>query len=119
MRSFFTGKKITKTPKVETDPCEICGLYKKCNSPKMEPTGKGKLNSLIIGENPTKNDDLEGEQFVGAGGQLLRSELSKYGLDLNEDFIKTNSIICKLSGKKPPTEKQLKCCRPNWQKVIE
>ena len=39
------------------DNCEICGLYKSCNSPKMGATGQGRKKILIWGEGSGEKED--------------------------------------------------------------
>ena len=36
---------------------------------------------MLIGEGPGKNEDLKGEPFVGAAGQLLNELLAHAGLE--------------------------------------
>ena len=51
MEGFFKQiEKKTKTKNKTTSKqgCGSCGLYKVCNSPKMQPTGEGKESILII-----------------------------------------------------------------------
>ena len=104
------------TPLLSLPECHRCGLYRHCNSPKMEPFGSGKRSILIVGEAPGKEDDSQGQPFVGASGQYLRRVLAK--LECNLDRCKvTNAIICR-----PPNNKMdaryLQACRPAFQKTL-
>jgi len=139
MKGFFSGRdyvrkeEVVKKPSVKrtaksgsrslvsdvSNPCEVCGLYKGCKSPKMPYSGEGKLGVLIIAEAPGAMEDEKGVQLVGDAGQLLRDCLSMFGLDLDRDFWKTNSIICRPPKNRPPSPKEIKCCRNNLLKVIE
>jgi uracil-DNA glycosylase family 4 len=101
------------------DPCEECGLYKKCNSPKMKVSGLGRKKILIIAEAPGKTEDEDGVQLVGEAGKLFRDCLKDIGLDLDEDFWKTNSIICRPANDRKPSRKELKLCRSNIEKTIK
>lgn len=119
MKGFFSKKEVSKT-KTKTNsgpPCERCGLFKTCQTPKMEVTGQGKLEILIIGEAPGREEDEgnqyfgAGTQFVGQAGQLLRRKLQEYDLDLDVDFWKINAVNCRPPKNKKPTRKQINCCK--------
>lgn len=98
--------------------CTACGLYEQATSPKMKPSGEGKLKALIIGEFPDRFEDEQGQHLIGTAGQLLREELKRNDLDLDRDFWTTNALICKTSANASPTEKQLQCCRENLLQTI-
>lgn len=100
-------------------PCIECGLYKNCISPKMPVTGQGKREVLIIAEAPGETEDEKNIQLVGKAGQYLRDRLSERGYDLDEDFWKTNAIICRPPKNRKPKRKELKCCKPNYMQLIE
>ena len=79
MQGFFnlTKKKPIKTKsttsrtkgvKEALEPCEACGLYKGCLSPKMKYSGKGNLEVLIIAEAPGEKEDQKGTQLIGQAG---------------------------------------------------
>lgn len=101
------------------DPCEVCGLYKGCLSPKMKYTGRGNKEILIIAEAPGKQEDEKGTQLIGEAGQLLREHLEDLGLNLDRDFWKTNSLICRPPANRKPTKKELKLCRNNIENTIK
>ena len=50
--------------------------------------GKGPRDAkiLFIGEGPGENEDLQGEPFVGRGGQLLDEMLGLVGLSREKNF---------------------------------
>ena len=91
--------------------CEDCGLYKTCKSPKMEPSGKGRLQILAVAEAPGADEDRLGTQLVGKAGQYLRDILSELDLDLDLDFWKTNAVACRPPENRTPTLKELRICR--------
>jgi DNA polymerase I len=98
--------------------CKKCGLYKRCKSPKMKVTGQGRKKVLIIAEAPGKKEDEKGIQLIGESGQLLRDYLEDFGIDLDVDCWKTNSIICRPKDNRKPTKVEIDCCRPNLIKTI-
>lgn len=97
--------------------CDTCGLYKKCNTPKMKVSGKGRLKILIIGEAPGKNEDLKGKQFVGVAGDTLKKRLLRIGIELRKDCWITNAIICRPPDNKMKV-KYLSACHKNLDKTI-
>jgi len=99
--------------------CESCGLYRGCITPKMSPTGEGRLKVLIVAEASGKNEDEEGVQLIGDAGQLFRRKLEPLDLDLDRDFWKTNAVNCRPPNNREPTAKELKCCRPRLMKAIK
>lgn len=100
--------------------CGACRLYKQCKSPKMEPTGKGEQGILIIAEAPGPTEDSKG--VMGDAGKFLSKKLQQYGINLDRDCRKTNSIICRPvdsdGDNRPPTSLEIECCRPNvWKEI--
>ncbi len=116
-KPFFVKEK--PKAKIKGYDCESCGLYKGCKSPKMEPTGEGRLGVLVVAESPGNTEDSEGIQLIGDAGQLLRGKLEEHGLDLDLHFWKTNVISCHPLGNREPKLSELKCCRPRLFKAIE
>lgn len=126
-QGFFSPEELEEKIQIEFDfdegpNCKKCGLFRKCNSPKMQYSGKGEKRILILAEAPGAQEDLQGIQLVGDAGQLLRDELKKLKLDLDRDFWKTNSICCRPStstgANRTPTKTELKYCKPLVDKTI-
>lgn len=66
---------------------------------------------LIVGEAPGKNEDLQGEPFVGAAGQYLNELLSYAGLARDEVFI-ANVLKCRPPGNRDPRPEEIQTCTP-------
>lgn len=98
--------------------CGVCGLDKRCRSPKMPYTGFGQRGILIVGEAPGDDEDLQGVPFVGRAGQLLKETLLEYGVDFDRDCWKTNANICRPENNRTPTAAEIDYCRPNLNKTI-
>jgi len=119
---FFHGSTIESTnqaPPPLIPRCGACGLFKECNSPKMPAYGNGNKKILIIGEAPEQIEDTEGKPLLGKSGQFLRDTLEELGIDLDEDCIRTDSIICKPSKQRQPTTLEIEHCSPNIRKIIK
>ncbi len=116
-KPFFVKEK--PKAKIKNYDCEDCGLYKGCKSPKMEPTGEGRLGVLCVAESPGAEEDEQNTQLIGDAGQLFRNKLAIHGLDLDKDFYKHNSLACRPYLNREPKLSELKCCRPRLFKAIE
>lgn len=101
--------------------CLACGLDKAgAQSPRMPPTGYGKLGILAVAEAPGKTEDEENIQLIGEAGSLLRRVLfEEGGYDLDRDFRKTNAVCCRPPKNRAPTDREIECCRARLWKEIE
>lgn len=116
---FHSSALLSKVPVSKIARCGACKLYRNgCNSPKMQPGGKGKRRIMILGEAPSKEDDAQSRHFAGESGKLLEQALRKFGVDMRKDCILTNSIICKPKSV-IPTDEQVSYCRPYLTKALE
>lgn len=126
-KGFIESEKEERKKVTIGDSCGMCGLYKNCQSPKMEYTGEGRKKILIFAEAPGREEDedwkklgyKEPTQFIGKAGQLFRKKLKKFGIDLDKDCWKDNVCSCRPPNNRVPTQKELKCCRERKQKIIE
>jgi DNA polymerase len=64
---------------------------------------------VIIGEAPGKQEDLQGEPFVGAAGQLLTKMLEKAGIKRETVFI-TNVVKCRPPENRQPLADERRAC---------
>lgn len=106
---FNIPEKVTKAKKKEFN-CEVCGLYKKVESPKMGIYGNPTTGLVFVGEAPGKEDDKEGKPFVGEQGKLLRSITRDNGINIKEHAAVINTICCKPGNKIEDT--YIKSCTP-------
>lgn len=66
---------------------------------------------LIVGEAPGKNEDLQGEPFVGAAGKYLDELLGYAGLTRDEVYI-ANVLKCRPPGNRDPRPEEIQLCTP-------
>lgn len=119
MPGFFKSSEIsTRRSQSLVPKCGSCGLYAKCNSPKMKPTGKGNLGILIVAEAPGQKEDERNIQLIGPAGQKLRECLKSIGHSLDRDFWKTNAVICR-PPKNKMDDRYITACRPNLTKTLQ
>ena len=65
-KGFFWPDRAVVLPydgkKAKSYSCLSCGLFKKCNSPKMKVSGKGKRGIMFIGTAPNFSEDKKGKR---------------------------------------------------------
>ncbi len=66
---------------------------------------------MFIGEAPGRNEDLQGEPFVGAAGQLLDELLASIGLVRSQVYI-ANVLKCRPPGNRDPLPEEIESCTP-------
>ncbi|MDZ7860678.1 MAG: uracil-DNA glycosylase [Candidatus Krumholzibacteriota bacterium] len=103
--------------KLEVSSCARCGLSEKRTNTVF---GAGGTSSGIVflGEAPGKNEDLQGEPFVGRAGKLLDKILRAIDLERDEVFI-TNILKCRPPGNRDPKEDEISACEPYLRRQLE
>jgi len=89
--------------------CTKCELYKtRINS----VPGKGNFKSdvIFVGEAPGRNEDKNGEPFVGAAGKRLSAALEEAGVS-REDIYITNVVKCRPPKNRVPNNTERDTCR--------
>ncbi len=120
MKGFFSSSAVQKEgPGGMVPKCGACGLYKLCQSPKMEVDGDGARGVMVVGEAPGETEDEEGRPFVGKAGGVLREALREAGINLNRDAWITNAVICRPPHNKTPDDEKIAYCRPNLLNAIK
>ncbi len=66
---------------------------------------------LFVGEAPGKNEDLQGEPFVGAAGHYLNELLGVAGLRREDVFI-ANVLKCRPPSNRDPRPEEIEACAP-------
>lgn len=82
--------------------------------------GVGAENAKImfVGEAPGKDEDLQGEPFVGRAGQLLNMMLRAIGLK-REDVYIANVLKCRPPNNRDPKPEEIDKCEPYLLQQIE
>ena len=68
------------------DSCHKCALGD-TRTNVVPGAGNPRAKVMFIGEAPGKNEDLQGEPFVGAAGKLLNQMLERIGLAREDIYI--------------------------------
>ena len=128
MKGFFSNTETQSvalhTTKGHKLSCYACGLYKgEIKHPKMQPTGAFNKQIMCVGEYTNAQDDARGKPFQGKES-LLNDVFKECGIDLENDCISVNAVMCHAYDKKTgkarvPNEHEIACCRINVLKAIE
>lgn len=122
LKPIIPSSKVLSRNKLEPGPplCSKCKLFRDSKNPRMETGGKGKLNIMLVGQNPGKQEDRLGDQFIGKIGEFLRNTLDdEFDLDLDEDFYKENGVACLTPDNRTPQAKEINSCRPRIIQAIK
>ncbi|HJH62466.1 MAG TPA: uracil-DNA glycosylase [Firmicutes bacterium] len=72
--------------------------------------GQRDAEVLFVGEGPGEHEDLQGEPFVGRGGQLLDEMLSLIGLYRDKNFYIANIVKCRPPRNRDPLNTEQDAC---------
>jgi uracil-DNA glycosylase len=80
-------------------------------------TGNPNADLMFIGEAPGRDEDLQGEPFVGRAGQLLTDIIKAMKLTRDDVYI-TNVVKCRPPDNRNPEPDELEACRPFIRRQI-
>ena len=94
---------------------EICNGCQKCELGKTRTNlvfgvGVEDAEVMFIGEGPGENEDLQGEPFVGRGGQLLDKMLNAIDLDRHKNIYIANMVKCRPPKNRDPLPEEQEQC---------
>ncbi len=101
--------------------CTRCGL---CEGRKHAVPGVGDRAArwLFVGEGPGRNEDMQGEPFVGPAGKLLDNMLRALTLSRGQDTYIANIVKCRPVGSdgkdRPPSPDEVSACMPFLHRQI-
>lgn len=72
--------------------------------------GSPTADLMFIGEAPGRNEDLQGEPFVGAAGRLLDKLAAEVGIERDDVYI-ANVLKCRPPGNRDPLEDEITACK--------
>ena len=89
--------------------CTKCDL---CNTRTNAVPGKGNFQSdvIFVGEAPGRNEDKNGEPFVGVAGKKLSGALENAGISREEVYI-TNVVKCRPPNNRVPNTVERNTCQ--------
>jgi len=117
-----TGSKAEKLKHIEllVKKCEQCSL---CRGRTQAVFGVGNPDAdlMFVGEAPGREEDLQGEPFVGRAGQLLNKIIEEErSLGMKRADVRiTNVVRCRPPENRQPSPEEVTVCRPYLLAEIE
>ena len=97
--------------------CHKCPLHK-TRTNLVFGVGNSMAELMFVGEAPGRDEDLQGEPFVGRAGQLLTKIIEAIGLKRSDVYI-ANVLKCRPPGNRNPLPEEIVLCIPYLIKQIE
>ncbi len=98
---------------------DLHNLYQACTACPLGTMGRQRIvfgsgnpdaKLMLIGEAPGREEDEQGEPFVGRSGKLLTTALANAGIDRSEIFI-TNIVKCRPPNNRMPKPTETFTCK--------
>jgi uracil-DNA glycosylase family 4 len=96
--------------KAEMEQCHHCPLAATRTS-LVFGIGNPQARLVLVGEAPGRDEDLQGEPFVGEAGQLLSKIILAMGLTRQDVYI-CNVLKCRPPGNRNPLPTEIESCIP-------
>jgi len=108
---------LLETLRQEALACHKCPLGK-TRTNLVFGVGNPSASLMFVGEAPGRDEDLQGEPFVGRAGQLLTKIIEAIGLKRGDVYI-ANVLKCRPPGNRNPLPEEIVLCMPYLLKQIE
>lgn len=114
--SFFSEHELQL---ISPPGCGTCGLNRSCRSPRIAPTGGGRLGVLLIDSFPHAREDTAGEHLVSPRIDPLADLIEGLGYQIEDDFWRLSAVNCRIPGDKAPNHEQIDACRSYVLQTID
>jgi uracil-DNA glycosylase family 4 len=104
---------IIKQKVIKCTKCELC----KTRTNSVPGKGNFHSNVIFVGEAPGKNEDKNGEPFIGIAGKRLSMALEEAGISRDEVYI-TNIVKCRPPKNRVPTAIERETCKEYLKQEI-
>lgn len=98
--------------------CDLC----KSRTQTVFGVGDPKARWLFVGEGPGRNEDFQGEPFVGPAGKLLDNMFAAMALKRGDNTYIANIVKCRptdaAKGDRPPAAEEMDACLPYLERQI-
>ncbi len=101
----------------DLSPCLKCSLGE-TRTTFVFGTGNPDANVMFIGEAPGRDEDLQGEPFVGRAGKLLNKIIESIGFTREEVYI-GNILKCRPPDNRDPRPEEVDACEPHLHRQIK
>ena len=98
--------------------CVRCTELAATRSQVVFGAGNADADLMFVGEAPGRDEDVQGEPFVGRAGKLLTSMIAEIGLSRSDVYI-ANVLKCRPPGNRDPEPIEVSTCRPFLEGQIE
>jgi len=122
-RDLFTGREVTEATSLDG----LRATIGDCTRCKLAPhrthlvfgVGNPRARLVFVGEAPGRDEDIQGEPFVGRAGQLLTEIITK-GMNLRrQDVYIANVIKCRPPENRNPEPDEVASCEPFLVRQLE
>jgi DNA polymerase len=93
----------------QVNSCQRCPLGQ-TRTMAVPGAGPPDARIMFVGEGPGRDEDLQGEPFVGRAGKVLTKLLRRIGLSREDVFI-TNIVKCRPPDNRDPQPDEVSACR--------
>jgi DNA polymerase len=100
----------------QVENCTRCALHE-TRTRTVFGTGNREADWLVIGEAPGRDEDREGEPFVGRAGKLLTEMLFAAGYQRKDVYI-ANILKCRPPKNRDPSPAEVACCHDYLERQI-
>lgn len=91
--------------------CQACPLSRE-RTQAVSGVGDRRARWLFVGEGPGREEDRQGEPFVGPAGKLLDEMLFALGLRRGADVYIANAVKCRPPLNRTPHPEEIAACNP-------
>lgn len=111
------GRETLETLREEIGDCQRCSLSEGRTS-LVFGAGSPEAELVFVGEAPGRDEDIQGEPFVGRAGQLLTRIINAMGLSRDQVYI-CNVIKCRPPGNRDPFPEEIARCEPFLKRQLD
>ena len=104
---------LIKQNVIECKKCDLC----KTRTNSVPGKGNFKSNVIFVGEAPGRNEDKNGEPFIGVAGKKLSAALEEAKIS-REDVYITNIVKCRPPKNRVPTTTERDTCKDYLKQEI-
>lgn len=116
-RRAEAGATLQAMDEADVKDCTRCGLHTS-RTQTVFGVGNPDADLVFVGEAPGRDEDLQGEPFVGAAGQLLTRILAAIGFERDDVYI-CNVLKCRPPNNRDPQPMEVASCEPYLLRQLE
>jgi DNA polymerase len=108
---FASAGEALSAVRADLGDCTRCKLHKLGRRQIVFGVGNPNADLMFVGEAPGRDEDIQGEPFVGRAGQLLTKIIEAIGLQRGDVYI-ANVIKCRPPENRNPEQDEVETCEP-------